>query len=319
MRSSLAVLLALLSIVVSAAPALAQGETCVDICGPSACVKPWAIPDRWDDVTAIAGYTGERIAGHRTPAWRGNGRWDQEAFVDVSNNGLYDIGESYTDGNSNGLHDDEAYHPFFTGYIARPVAGNFLSPNGDLGLELILHFASTSSPPTAGAYIAFALPPLDQGTPDSGGAAYRDNIRTCNPAQVGPSDRLQPITGGFVGPTNQGMRELIALDPDAYWDTSTQSVQNSAFPVSPRIVIVPVFDPRVPVTGGGAEIRVTKLVAFFMEQMTGAAEVRGKFLQAPAPEPAGQACGSGTGGGFLVHCQVPALRTTWGEVKASYR
>jgi hypothetical protein len=89
------------------------------------------------------------------------------------------------------------------------------------------------------------------------------------------------------------MRALIAHDPGAYWDDVTQSVQNSKFQISPRIVLVPIHDPRIPIKSGNSNVQVTKIVAFFMEQMEGSGDVRGRFLKVRNP---GEPCVAGAGG-----------------------
>src|SRR5258705_13464392 len=69
------------------------GEGCLPVCQTN-CLKPFAIADRWDDRSTIAGHED----------WRGNGRWDQEAFSDLNGNGLWDPGEQFEDANANGQH-----------------------------------------------------------------------------------------------------------------------------------------------------------------------------------------------------------------------
>jgi len=82
---------------------------CTEICGVS-CVKPIAIPDRWDDVTPIAGYNGGTGSGGKTlPNWANNAVWNQESCTDLNGNGIYDPGEPFIDGNGNGKFDAEAY------------------------------------------------------------------------------------------------------------------------------------------------------------------------------------------------------------------
>lgn len=270
---------------VSAVAAAACGATC-----GVHCVKPWSLPDRWDDVTPILGYTGGK---KNSSNWANNNAWDHEVFVDGNNNGLFDKGESFIDGNGNGEYDQEAYNSQLTGYIPDPYPGNFLAPTGDLGLELTLK-SDNDSKPTPGQYQAIDLPPVNRGTPVTGGAEYSRNISTCNPADVWPGDWLQLEPGNMVGPTNQGMRELIAQDPNAYWDPITQSVQGSQFQISPRIVLIPIHDPRIPITSGRKQVQVVKVAAFFMEQMAGNAEVTGRFLKVRAP---GEPCVAGGAGG----------------------
>ncbi len=122
--SRLAMLLAIAGNCLLAGPVLAQGQTnCTPLCAVS-CIKPISIPDRWDDVTPIAGYTG----GVKKPNWRNNGMFDQENFTDVNGNGIWDEGETFVDANGNGLHDAEAYDPPPTGYIADPKIHRTPSP-----------------------------------------------------------------------------------------------------------------------------------------------------------------------------------------------
>jgi hypothetical protein len=291
-------------------PARAQGQPgCVQLCGTT-CIKPFSIPDRWDDVTAIPGYSG----GTKRPNWRNNTVWDSEAITnDVNGNGLYDPGDGYLDGNANGVYDSEAFDALGTGYVADPGAFN---PVGDLGLEITLK-ASVSLRPSPGQFLAIDLPPVNRGTPVTGGDPYRENIAACNAALVASGDRLQIESSSMVGPTNQGMRDLIAQDPDAYWDPISQSVQGSKFTLSPRVIFLPIHDPRLPITSASNTLKVTKVVAFFMEQMEGNAEVRGRFLRVVT---AGEICSQpGDGAGFLYTCPTPARGTSWGRVKDHYR
>jgi hypothetical protein len=56
------------------------------VCGTD-CVKPWSVPDRWDDTD-------------------GDGEYDGRPFDGLNGNGLYDQGEAFTDHNRNGQWDD---------------------------------------------------------------------------------------------------------------------------------------------------------------------------------------------------------------------
>lgn len=264
------------------------------------CVKPWSIPDRWDDVNGVTGYTGGPPARRD---WRNNGQYDFEAFVDANANKLYDPGEGFTDRNANGRYDEEPYHPMLTGYGPDPVPGNILSPSGDLGLELTLHAGRPSDTPAPGQYYSVDLPPINKmipagSRPPSGANEYRWNIANCNSSMIEKGDWLMLKPGGMVGPTRQGMDELIAKDPNAEWDDATQSVINSAFPVSPRIVLIPLYDPHIAIDSGRNTIQVIKVAAFFMEEVSNRAEVRGKFLKVRAP---GAPCPDGQSQGFFVY------------------
>ena len=301
-------------------PVLAQDDSCVDLCSAS-CIKPWSIPDRWDDVTGIPGYMGGQIGRGARPDWRSNQAFDFEPFIDLDENGRWDPGESFADDNGNGQYDAEAYHPSLTGYGARPVPGNFLSPSGDLGLALTLYAGnpSTSDPSRPGQYYSIDLPPINKGTPISGSDQYAWNIRNCNSTLLEKGDWLATEPSLLTGPTNQGMQELIAQDPDAEWDAATQTVINSNFELSPRVVFFTVHDPRIAIVSGRKQLQVVKIVAYFMERMTGQAMVQGRFVRALAPSGSGTPCIDGGAGGFIVDCPVPATESTWGRVKATYR
>jgi len=261
---------------------------CGATCGVQ-CVKPFSIPDRWDDITPIPGYTG----GNKRPNWQNDGKYEQEDFTDANDNSLWDKGEAFVDGNGNGEWDHENYHPNLTGYIPDPYPGNTFAPSGDLGLELMLHPGQPGDAPVPGQYYSVDLPPINRGTPITGGDEYRENIATCNTSDIFPGDWLQTENGLMAGPTNQGMRDLIAQDPDAYWDPITRSVQGSHFAISPRIVLIPMHDPRIALNTGKTKVQVVKVAAYFMEEMTGPAEVKGRFLKVRAP---GVPCVAGAGG-----------------------
>jgi len=266
---------------------------CGATCGVS-CVKPWSPPDRWDDQTKIPGYDGTiKALGN----WANDGKYEQEDFTDVNGNGVYDQGEPFVDLNANGKHDAEFYSPTLTGYVPDPYPGNTLAPNGDLGLQITLEYANgNATTPVASNYQPVDLPPINRGNPISGANAFRDNIANCNQAEIFPGDWLATEPGAMVGPTNQGMRDLIAQDPNAYWDPITQSVQGSAFPISPRIVLIPMYDPRTFPRSGRTAVQVVKVAAFFMEQMQGTSQVRGRFLKVRAPGEPCVAIGGGNGG-----------------------
>ena len=298
------VVLALL-VGLAASGASAQTGPCVDLCRIP-CVKPISFADRWDDATGIPGYMGELVGTRRSPDWRNNVRYDFEAFTDANANGLHDAGETYTDANANGAYDAEAYDPGSTGYTA----------TGDLGLVLSLHPADATAAPTPGQFLSIMLPPVDKGTPDPSSAGYREAWAQCEPTPVEPGDRLNLFPGGMIGPTNQAMRDLIASDFNASWDDATKSVIGSEYPLSPRVFFVPVHDPRIPSTSGTPKLVVRKIVAFFGEQMTGSAILRGRLLRVQFE---GETCGGTSAGGFVVMCPVPAPAASWGRVKATYR
>ena len=63
----------------------------------------------------------------------------------------------------------------------------------------------------------------------TGGAEYDWNIANCNKTIYHWGDPLTPEPGAMSGPTVSGAELLIAKDPGAYWDTSTNKVKGSAY------------------------------------------------------------------------------------------
>jgi hypothetical protein len=210
-----------------------------DLCS-SRCLKPWAIPDRWNDTN-------------------GNGLWEPGEYYDVEG----------------------------TGYIA---------PR-DVGEPAILKLGSAHDTAVPGIFYAINFPPLDseEGKPLSGASWYRSWIEGCSPYRVSVGDRLQTEPGRMVGPTDQGVRELIAQDPGAYWDASTKTVQGSAFTQSPRVGLIPFFDPTLSPAPGRNYVTVAKLGAFFVESIDRDNDVHGRFIQITTQ---GQACEGGSGTSF---------------------
>jgi Flp pilus assembly protein TadG len=136
----------------------------------------------------------------------------------------------------------------------------------DKGLQLSLR-AGTGNNVEPTMYYSWKMPD------DVGGDYYRDNIRTCNTRTVGFDAIVQQEPGNMVGPTNQGIDDLIAQDPGAYWDATTNSVVSPLGSRSPRIFPIPLYDPdfyQGGVTAGrNATLRVTNWIGFFVEGRKG--------------------------------------------------
>jgi hypothetical protein len=235
------------------------------------CLKPFAVPDRWDDVTLLAGHED----------WRGNGRWDAERITgDGNGNGLYDPGDAYDDANGNGQFDAEPYNALLTGYIPDPYPGNTLSPLGDFGLQIVLKEGDPARA-ESGHYFAVDLPAINRGAPQGGASAYRAALEGCTSLRNWPGDRLQLETGRMTGPTISGVLALIAKDPAARFDPATKTIVGSSAPEnrSPRIVVIPLTDPCFVAKAGRAQVVVNKLVGFFLEEVDDSGTVRGRLLR----------------------------------------
>lgn len=143
-----------------------------------------------------------------------------------------------------------------------------------------------------------------------GAANYRANIATCDTTLIGPGTVLEAEPGNMVGPTAQGMRQLVALDPYAYWDPNLNGtgrggirggcMATGACTVSPRLVAIPIFNPDAYDAGrasGRITFEVVKVLGFFVDRMQGQ-EVNGYIMTYPSEANAGM--GGVPGAGFVV-------------------
>ncbi len=142
----------------------------------------------------------------------------------------------------------------------------------DKGLQLTLK-ASNDTKIFSSFYYALAI------TDSGGGNDYRWNIGNCNTTIYYYGDPMVPEPGNMVGPTKQGIEDLIAKDPDAYWDTGCNCVHSDMHP-SPRVAVIPVFDPPFYETGKqngrNADLKMANWVGFYIEGMVGN-EVKGRI------------------------------------------
>lgn len=143
----------------------------------------------------------------------------------------------------------------YTGYNAERDKGTLVQLKADNSTKIAPSF-----------YYPYAVPG------STGASDYRWNIGNCNTTLMTFGQTYDPEPGNMVGPTQQGMADLIALDPDAYWDASTQRVVSSKQP-SPRVRAIPLFDPEYyadgKLNGRNASLKFVNYLGFFIEQMRG--------------------------------------------------
>lgn len=145
--------------------------------------------------------------------------------------------------------------PGYTGYDALR----------DKGTEIVIR-AGTGNDISPSFYFSFAI------GGNTGGEEYRWNIANCNTTVMGFNDLLVMEPGNMVGPTNDGVDDLLAKDPNAYWDTATDSPVSTVHP-SPRVVGIPVYDPVYydtgKLNGRSADLKVANYLGFFIERRQG--------------------------------------------------
>jgi len=156
--------------------------------------------------------------------------------------------------------DADVYYPAtdrarYTGYNAER----------DKGKELMIR-AGTGNDINPSMYFSYAIGGV------TGADAYRWNIANCNTTIMGFNDLLLMEPGNMVGPTIDGIDELIAKDPNAYWNTYTNKPVSTKYP-SPRVVAIPLYDPEYydtgKVNGRTADLKVVNYLGFFITGRSG--------------------------------------------------
>ena len=148
-----------------------------------------------------------------------------------------------------------------------PTSSSYTGYNAmrDKGMQLMIR-AGTGNNINPSFYFSLALAGV------TGGSAYDWNIANCNTTVMQINELLLQEPGNMNGPTVSGMDGLIARDPNAYWDTTWNQVVSNFHP-SPRVTILPVFDPVYYATGVTqgryADLKVTNFIGFFIESRSG--------------------------------------------------
>jgi hypothetical protein len=188
---------------------------------------------------------------------------------------------------------------------------------GDLGTQIVLKQGDNTDNAVNGHYNPVDFPPSNKGNPISGAAEYRVNLGSdcsgSNNTPVEPGDTLQVEPGNMVGPTKQGLSDLFADDPGAYWDSGSNSIKGSSFadPMdSPRVALFPFYDPSIYQPSGRNDVQVYQLGAVFIEGIDGKGDVTGRFIRAMGASPQGGVAGCDTAdfGLYGAHMDVDSTR-----------
>jgi hypothetical protein len=279
-------------------PIAAKAAARVFEAGSGKCVKPFAFPDYWydsdndndpknrlEDLGPGQGKGGEAWEYASSPDDHYRAYGDEDGTGDVTG-----LGSSFRNGSVAG--GDRTNTRYYDDY-GRPIVLKKSNPQ------------QTSSP---GFFLPWVLPGSNPGAAD-----YKANIVGCNPAEInlttdfnvdGSADTssYDNKPGNMIGPTKQGMDSLISLDPDACWapmpDTNPDhqggtyttgkvmkigpdgqcSQEYPGWMSSPRVAIVPLFDPAQ-MHSGKTQLKFNNLALIFLDpQLDRHAPVAGHFL-----------------------------------------
>jgi len=202
---------------------------------------------------------------------------------------IYDRFDS-NDGNDTFDEGVDVYDPHLTGY-----GTSWRNPGepGDDGLGYINDFgrpivlkgnAMKGDPCCPGTGPSWYYPWVIPG--GIGGRWFRDNIAICNPEIITVGEEYDTEPGNMHGNVVKGVEALIAQDALASWDPATNQVVGSAFDPwvgSPRIGIVPTFDPGRSFRPGRKPLVFTNFIAVYFESVSGKGndqQVHGRILYA---------------------------------------
>lgn len=212
-------------------PVSAVAAARVRTAGGANCVKPWTIPDMWDE----------------------------RSGSDADGDNVWDEGESWTFDPADDHYErwEEPETGTMTGY------GSQLRTDytRDQGRQITIKVSDPNSEEAIqpGLFFPWDLPGDDQGGDD-----YRDNISTCHDSTIvlGRDYPLKP--GNMIGPTFQGVQDLIEMDdrPAAeIWDEIMAGDLSS-----PRVIKITLFDPEEVAKSGRQYIKFNNIALLFIEK-----------------------------------------------------
>lgn len=231
----------------------ATAAAAVRFAGSATCVKPFAVPDAWDD------RNGNFLVGNQ-PA------------NDPATGEYYKRFEWNSD------------YPPATGYGSAFRDDEDPAIQGDWGRRMRLRAGNQSTAPGPSMYFSWELPE-DPNMPKTcpggtgGQSTFQLNICSCNTNRILLGQPYETLTGAAMGWVKNGMEDLIKQDPYAAWDPVLQQVVRSDpkfghWTNSPRVITVTLFDPRILLTDGDFKsgkqgIEFNNFASFFIEPLSG--------------------------------------------------
>ena len=250
------------------------------------CMLPFAIPDRWLEQRLTEGTDPPGGVPDATDSPL-NFPFDEPEGMTNLPDGYWDPeGDTYDAFVTQGQQGGNPLNGLVDLYAPGPplMGGTGFDAFRDYGIQVMLK-ASNGGEIAPSNYYPVILPD-GMGT---GAASYRQRITQCSDAEIPENFVFTVETGNMVGPTAQGIADLIALDPGASWDPTISNADGTYGGItggclgagtcssSPRWRAVPVFDIANYMSGhrtGRGDILVTGFVGIFVDAVV-AGDVRG--------------------------------------------
>ena len=135
-----------------------------------------------------------------------------------------------------------------------------------------------------------------------GGSVYRDTIVDGSKTSYSVGDAVTLEPGNKVGPTRQGVNELINADPTSQWNAAAGLPESNQYHAgdgswmnSPRVVRIPIYDPEIALKQGRSTMVIASFAGFWIESIGTQGTVFGRYVRLPASPEAGPAPGQTTG------------------------
>lgn len=223
--------------------------------GTASCVKPFAIPDMWNEATEDTD---------------GNDVWDFDIDAGCKGNNCDEPEVWSFDPSSGDVYDRDMYG-YGTGYRDGNQNWRNQSHTGDYGRRLPIKIQSAQDVNVASYWYPWVIPGSNPGL-----QGVIDNIRSCvDEASIGQDVDFDVETknGNSPNPIYDAMKELVDLDPDAEWDDATNTVvypdgsdspYQGSWKSSPRVMTVAVFNPE-DMQSGKNYMRFVDFMEVFLE------------------------------------------------------
>jgi hypothetical protein len=252
--------------------------------GAARCLKPFALPDMWSEDRDDR--NGNRLEDSNENWTYDPNRGDRyRSFQDPDGGGQYTgLGSDYR----NAYQTASDPHRYYNDY----------------GRRFELKVGKSNDALSPSDFQAWDLPG------SRGGSDYRDNISECNSSEIELGQPYSTEPGNMTGPTEQGIQNLLAQDPDACWATfpdpqhvgfytgevrrrsgGSCSEPYTEWLSSPRVALVPLFDP-VQSRSGRHDVTFNNVGVFFIQGLDSDGNVVGNFLYFAKGTGAGSESGS---------------------------
>lgn len=237
--------------------------------GTSQCLKPFALPDLWDDAD-------------NDP--NGNNIWDFNPFATGRNspNELWQFdaskGDRYKKYTGEGGGRDET--GYGGGYRDESPNSVGVKYDNDFGRQVMIKSNDPSSALQPGVFYPWRLPmdpametqcKLQYGGTENGGKTYAANICNCNNIPIAIDQEVDIQPGNMIGPTQHGLAQLLKMDPHATWDADENRVVDSEYGdnwmASPRVIKIGLMDPTLVTSSGMQRIKFNNFALLFIEDL----------------------------------------------------